>query len=82
MYTCTCTCIHLYVHMYMYPSHVHVSMGYDSRMELDKAYEALNDALSSAIDRLAEEHPKTPRNVVMFGSVSYRKLVKINDNSL
>ena len=43
-------------------------MGYDSRMELDKAYEALNDALSSAIDRLAEEHPKTPRNVVMFGT--------------
>ena len=44
-----------------------IVMGSDRRMDLDKAYQKLIEALFEAIERLAEQHPKTPRNVVLFG---------------
>ena len=44
-------------------------MGLDRRANIDKAYKNLMDALFSTIDRLAEEHPKPPRNVVLFGTL-------------
>ena len=46
-----------------------ILMGSDRRADIDKAYKNLTDALFSTIDRLAEEHPKTPRNVVLFGTL-------------
>ena len=44
-------------------------MGSDRRADIDKAYKNLMDELFSTIDRLAEEHPKTPMNVVLFGTL-------------
>ena len=46
-----------------------ILIGSDRRADIDKAYKNLMDALFSTIDRLAEEHPKTPMNVVLFGTL-------------
>ena len=42
-------------------------MGTDRRSDLDKAYKILINALFDSINRLSEEHPKTPRSVVLLG---------------
>ena len=39
----------------------------DRRNDLDKAYHHLIRALFENIERLAEEHQKTPRAVIMMG---------------
>ena len=44
-----------------------IVMGTDRRMNLDKAYNEMLTVLFDTIERLADEHPKTPRNVVLFG---------------
>uniref|UniRef100_A0A1X7VCF4 Exocyst complex component Sec3 PIP2-binding N-terminal domain-containing protein n=1 Tax=Amphimedon queenslandica TaxID=400682 RepID=A0A1X7VCF4_AMPQE len=43
-----------------------IVMGTDRRSELDQAYKTLINALFDCINRLSEEHPKTPRNVVLL----------------
>ena len=44
-----------------------IVMGTDRRSDLDKAYKILINALFDSINRLSEEHPKTPRSVVLLG---------------
>ena len=44
-----------------------ILMGTDRRTDIDRAYEKLMASLFSTIDKLSEEHPKTPRNVVLCG---------------
>ena len=44
-----------------------IVMGTDRRSELDQAYKTLINALFDCISRLSEEHPKTPRSVVLLG---------------
>ena len=39
----------------------------DRRNDLDKAYHVLIRALFDNVERMAEEHQKTPRAVVMMG---------------
>jgi hypothetical protein len=43
-----------------------IVMGSDKRMDLDNAYKKLISALFDTIDKLSEEHPKTPRSVVLL----------------
>ncbi len=50
-----------------------IIMGTDRRIDLDKAYHILVDALFKTIDRVAGEHPKTPADVIKFGK-SHNKL--------
>ncbi len=42
-------------------------MGTDRRSDIDRAYEKLMTALFNTIDKLSEEHPKTPQTVILFG---------------
>ncbi len=44
-----------------------IVMGTDRRVDLDKAYLTLVDALFKTIDRVASEHQKTPADVIKFG---------------
>ena len=54
-----------------------ILMGLDRGADIDKAYKNLMDALFSTIDRLAEEHPKTPRNVVLFGTLMAHYMTQV-----
>ncbi len=44
-----------------------IVMGSDRRTDIDRAYDRLMTSVFLTIDKLSEEHPKTPRNVVLFG---------------
>ena len=44
-----------------------IVMGTDRRTDLDKAYAVLIDAVFRTIERAANEHPKTPPDVIKFG---------------
>ena len=44
-----------------------IIMGTDRRTDLDKAYAVLIDAVFRTIERAANEHPKTPPDVIKFG---------------
>ncbi|PIK47821.1 putative exocyst complex component 1 isoform X5 [Apostichopus japonicus] len=52
-----------------------VFKGSERRRDLDKAYSRLMIAQHSAIHRVAIEHQKTPRDVVIFGSVTLAVLL-------
>ena len=54
-----------------------IQMGSDRRADIDKAYKNLMDAFFSTINRLAEEHPKTPRNVVLFGTLMAHYMTQV-----
>ena len=43
-------------------------MGTDRRADIDRAYDKLMASVFSTIDKLSEEHPKTPRSVILFGA--------------
>lgn len=45
-----------------------IVMGTDRRTDLDKAYAVLIDAVFRTIERAANEHPKTPPDVIKFGT--------------
>ena len=41
----------------------------DRRIELDRAYKQLMEAVTKAIERCALEHPRTPPDVIRFGEL-------------
>jgi len=45
-----------------------IVMAMDRRADLDKAYLILIDAVFRTIERAAHEHPKTPPDVIKFGT--------------
>lgn len=45
----------------------------DRRNDLDKAYHSLIRVVFNNVERMAEEHQKTPRAVVMMGKSVGRK---------
>ena len=45
-----------------------IVMAADRRTELDKAYQVLLEKVFQTIDRVALEHPKTPHDVIKFGT--------------
>lgn len=54
----------------------------DRRNDLDKAYHHLIRVLFENIERLAEEHQKTPRAVIMMGESSRDGAVRFFVSSL
>lgn len=49
-----------------------IVMAADRRTELDKAYQFLIETLYQTVDRVSLDHPKTPRDVIKFGSLLVR----------
>lgn len=45
-----------------------IVMGTERRAELDKAYQQIIDALFKTVERAAVGHPKTPPDVIKFGT--------------
>lgn len=45
-----------------------IVMGTERRAELDKAYQQIIDALFKTVERAAVGHPKTPADVIKFGT--------------
>ena len=41
----------------------------DRRIELDRAYKQLMEAVTKAVERCALEHPRTPPDVIRFGEL-------------
>ncbi len=52
-----------------------IVMATDRRVDLDKAYMTLLEAVFQTIERSALEHPKTPPDVIKFGEVVARQLL-------
>lgn len=52
--------------------------GSERHTDLDKAYNRLVRTIFDNINRISEDHPKTPREVIMMGMFLYENAKKKN----
>ena len=50
--------------------------GSERHTDLDKAYNRLVRTIFDNINRISEDHPKTPREVIMMGKFAYENAKK------